>query len=174
MPNTNTAGAGRRKNAKWQLLAHQVAPKCERAGRVTAMAGVILPLLLIGGMKFTTVEIEALKPLISLTPWLSWMYPAFGEAGTSYILGVVEITTAAFLLARPWSAIAGAIGGALAALTFLVTCSIMLAFPIWEPTLGFPALGPAGQFLIKDIALLGVALVVLGESLARLDSRTDE
>ncbi len=174
MPNTKTAGAERQKNAKWQLLAHQVAPKCQRAGRVIALAGVILPLLLIGGMKFTTVEIEALKPLISLTPWLSWMYPVFGEAGSSYILGVIEITTAVLLLARPWSVIAGAMGGALAALTFLVTCSIMLAFPIWEPALGFPALGPAGQFLIKDIALLGVALVLLGESLARLESRTGE
>lgn len=145
-----------------------VSPKLVRAGRMTAFAGVVLPLLLIGGMKFTAVEIEALKPLISLTPWLAWMYPVFGEAGTSYLLGVVEISTALLLLASPWSAIAGVIGGALAALTFLVTCSIMLAFPIWEPSLGLPALGPAGQFLIKDITLLGVALVVLGESLARM------
>lgn len=45
----------------------------------------------------------------------------------------------------------------------------MVALPIWEPALGFPALGPAGQFLIKDIALLGIALVVLGESLNRLN-----
>jgi uncharacterized membrane protein YkgB len=57
----------------------------------------------------------------------------------------------------------------LAALIFLVTCSIMVALPIWEPTLGFPALGPAGQFLIKEIALLGIALVILGESLNRLN-----
>jgi uncharacterized membrane protein YkgB len=149
------------------LLAHTV--KVVRAGRIIAFAGVMLPLLLIGGMKFTAVEIEALKPLISLTPWLAWMYPAFGEAGTSYVLGVVEIATALLLLVSPWSAIAGIIGGATASLTFLVTSSIMLAFPIWEATLGFPALGPAGQFLIKDIALLGVSLVVLGDSLARVD-----
>lgn len=139
-----------------------------RAGRIIAFAGVVLPLLLIGGIKFTAVEIEALKPLISLTPWLAWMYPAFGEAGASYLLGVVEIATALLLLASPWSAIAGVVGGALASLTFLVTSSIMLAFPIWEPTLGFPALGPAGQFLIKDIALLGVSLMVLGDSLVRM------
>jgi len=145
-----------------------LSPKLVRAGRMIAFTGVVLPLLLIGGMKFTAVEIEALKPLISLTPWLAWMYPAFGEAGASYLLGVVEIATALLLLASPWSALAGVIGGALAALTFLVTSSIMLAFPIWEPSLGFPALGPAGQFLIKDIALLGVALVVTGESLARM------
>jgi reactive chlorine resistance protein C len=145
-----------------------LAPKLVCLGRITAFAGVVLPLLLIGGMKFTAVEIEALKPLISQTPWLAWMYPVFGEAGASYILGVVEIATAVLLIASPWSALAGVAGGALAALTFLVTCSIMLVFPIWEPTMGFPALGPAGQFLIKDIALLGLALVVLGESLSRL------
>ncbi|WP_426129532.1 DUF417 family protein [Pararhizobium sp. PWRC1-1] len=44
--------------------------------------------------------------------------------------------------------------------------------PIWEPSLGFPAIGPAGQFLIKDVALLGIALVVLGESLDRLNCRS--
>jgi uncharacterized membrane protein YkgB len=136
-----------------------------RAGRMVALAGVVLPLLLIGGMKFTQVEIEALKPLIGGTPWLAWMYPVLGEAGASYLLGVVEIVAALLLIACPWSARAGMAGGALAALIFLVTCSIMVALPVWEPTLGFPALGPLGQFLIKDVALLGIALVVLGESL---------
>ncbi|SJM29433.1 DUF417 family protein [Mesorhizobium delmotii] len=140
-----------------------------KAGRIVALTGVILPLLMIGGMKFTAVEIEALRPLIGGTPWLAWMYPAFGEAGASYVLGVVEIATALLLIASPWSTRAGVAGGALAALIFLVTCSIMVALPIWEPTLGFPALGPAGQFLIKDIALLGIALVILGESLNRLN-----
>ncbi|RWK63134.1 DUF417 family protein [Mesorhizobium sp.] len=140
-----------------------------KAGRILAVTGVIMPLLMIGGMKFTAVEIEALRPLIGGTPWLAWMYPVFGEAGASYVLGVVEIATALLLIASPWSARAGVAGGALATLIFLVTCSIMVALPIWEPALGFPALGPAGQFLIKDIALLGIALVILGESLNRLN-----
>ncbi|TIY10764.1 MAG: DUF417 family protein [Mesorhizobium sp.] len=140
-----------------------------KAGRILALIGVILPLLMIGGMKFTAVEIEALRPLIGGTPWLAWMYPVFGEAGASYVLGVVEIATALLLIASPWSTRAGVAGGALAALIFLVTCSIVVALPIWEPALGFPALGPAGQFLIKDIALLGIALVILGESLNRLN-----
>jgi uncharacterized membrane protein YkgB len=138
-----------------------------RLGRAIALIGVIAPLLLIGGMKFTEVEIEGLKPLIGGTPWLAWMYPVFGEAGASYVLGVVEIATALLLILSPWSARAGIIGGIVAALTFLVTCSIMVALPIWEPTLGFPALGPLGQFLIKDVALLGISLVVLGECLGR-------
>jgi uncharacterized membrane protein YkgB len=142
-----------------------------RLGRGIALVGAVLPLLMIGGMKFTSVEIEALRPLIAATPWLAWLYPLFGTAGASYLLGVVEIAAALLLLAAPVSARAGVLGGALAALTFAVTCSLMLALPIWEPTLGFPALGPIGQFLIKDVALLGIALVVLGESLGRLADR---
>jgi uncharacterized membrane protein YkgB len=125
---------------------------------------------LIGGLKFTQMEVEALKPLIGGTPWLAWLYPAFGEAGASYILGIVEIATASLLVASPWAARAGVAAGALASLTFLTTCSIMLALPIWDPALGFPALGPLGSFLIKDVALLGIAVVVLGESLGRLRS----
>jgi reactive chlorine resistance protein C len=139
-----------------------------QAGRTVALAGVVLPLLLIGGLKFTAGEVEALKPLISLTPWLAWMYPAFGTTGASYALGVVEVTTALLLIAGIRLPIAGVLGACLAALTFLVTSSIMLALPIWDPNLGFPALGSLGQFLIKDIALLGISLFLLGESLARL------
>jgi uncharacterized membrane protein YkgB len=140
-----------------------------RVGRVVALVGLVLPLLLIGGLKFTQFEVEALKPLIGGTPWLAWMYPVFGAAGASYLLGVVEIATALLLIASPWSPRAGVVGGALGALTFLVTTSLLFALPVWEASLGgFPALGPAGQFLIKDVALLGIALVVLGESLASI------
>ncbi len=139
------------------------------AGRAVALAGVVLPLLLIGLLKFTQVEVEALKPLIGGTPWLSWLYPVFGEVGASRLLGVVEIMTAVLLLASPWSPRAGVLGGALGAATFAVTVSIMLALPVWEASLGgFPWINPLGSFLIKDVALLGVSLVVLGECLARL------
>jgi reactive chlorine resistance protein C len=139
-----------------------------RVGRVLALAGVVLPLLLIGGLKFTQFEIEALKPLVGGAPWLAWMYTAFGEAGTSYLLGGVEITTALLLIASAWSPRAGVIGGALASLIFLTTTSLLFAIPIWEPAAGgFPALSGAGQFLLKDVALLGISLVVLSESMAR-------
>ncbi len=149
-----------------------VAGSIRRTGRVVALVGLVLPLLLIGGLKFTQFEVEALKPLIGGTPWLAWMYPVFGEAGASYLLGVVEILTVLLLLASPWWPRAGVVGGALGGLTFLVTTSLFLALPVWEASLGgFPALSGAGQFLIKDVALLGISLVVLGESLARVRGR---
>src|ERR687895_764431 len=151
------------------LQGTNVARSVQRVGRVVALVGVVLPLLLIGGLKFTQLEVEALKPLIGGTPWLAWMYSVFGEAGTSYMLGVVEITTALLLIASPWFPHAGMVGGALGALIFLTTTSLFFAIPIWEPAAGgFPAINGAGSFLIKDVALLGVSLLVMGESLARL------
>jgi uncharacterized membrane protein YkgB len=150
-------------------IGRTVACSIQRVGRGVALVGVVLPLLLIGGLKFTQVEVEALKPLIGGTAWLAWMYPVFGEAGASYLLGAVEIATALLLIASPWSARAGVVSGALGGLTFLITTSLLFALPVWEPSLGgFPALSGAGQFLIKDVALLGISLAVLGESLARI------
>jgi reactive chlorine resistance protein C len=136
------------------------------AGRAIALAGVVLPLFLIGILKFTQYEIDGLKPFIGGTPWLAWLYPAFGEAGASYLLGIVEIITAALFVASPWSTRAAVAAGALGALTFAVTVSILFAMPIWEDSAGgFPFLNGNGQFLIKDVALLGISLVVLGEGL---------
>jgi reactive chlorine resistance protein C len=154
----------------------------ERAGQIVAFVSVVLPLLMIGGLKFTDVEVEALKPLIQGTPWLAWVYGAFGHEGATYLLGMVEITTAVFLLASPWSVRAGVAGASLACVIFAVTSSLMLALPIWDERLGgFPALNGAGQFLIKDLALLGISISILSRNLIRLsisalpsDHRSDD
>lgn len=147
----------------------KVASTVRRVGRAIALTGVVLPLLLIGGLKFTQFEIDALKPLIGSAPWLAWMYAAFGEARTSYLLGVVEITTALLLIVSFRFPRAGVVGGAVGAVIFLVTTSLLFAIPIWEPAAGgFPALNGAGSFIIKDVALLGISLVVMGESIARI------
>ena len=144
----------------------------QRIGNMVLLAGVSLPLLMIGGVKFTAFEVEALKPLIGGTPWMAWLYDAFGYTGAARLLGVVEIIAAGLLLASPWLPRAGIAGAALAAGLFLGTISMMLALPVWEPTAGgFPALGGLGQFLIKDIALLGGSLLILGQALERSRSR---
>ncbi|MBN2993614.1 DUF417 family protein [Pseudomonas cedrina subsp. fulgida] len=143
--------------------------KLNKASRTIALSGVVLPLLMIGLLKFTQIEAQVLVPLISGTPWLAWLYPAFGETGTSYLLGVVEILTALLLIVSPWSARAAIAGGLLAALIFFTTVSMLLVLPIWEAgSGGFPWLNFLGTFLIKDVALLGVSLVILAEGLQRL------
>lgn len=151
----------------WSTLAS--GSRLKRVGRVIAVLGVALPLLLIGHSKFAAFEVEALKPLIGGTPWLAWMYAVSSPIEVSRFLGVVEMSTALLLLASPWTARAGVVGGALGALTFCVTASILAALPIWDAGWGgLPALNGLGGFLIKDIALLGISLVVLGESADRM------
>lgn len=88
-----------------------VADRIVAVGQFVALLGVVLVLLSIGGLKFTQIEIDGLKPIIEPTPWLAWMYPAFGEAGASYLLGVVELATAFLLMLSPWSVRAGVVGG---------------------------------------------------------------
>jgi uncharacterized membrane protein YkgB len=45
---------------------------------------------------------------------------------------------------------------------------LLLCPPAWDANLGgFPALSPLGQFLIKDIALLGASLLAVGECLSQ-------
>jgi uncharacterized membrane protein YkgB len=140
-----------------------------RVGRGIALYGVVAVLLLIGGLKFTAAEIAALENLIPPTPWLAWLYPVFGKAGASYLLGVVEIIAGLLLAISPWSSLAKAAGGLLASLIFIVTSSLLLALPVGEPSAGgLPALNGLGQFLIKDVVLLGVALSVAADGLADL------
>ncbi|MBD8687729.1 DUF417 family protein [Rhizobium sp. CFBP 13717] len=144
-----------------------------KIGRGVALAGVVLPLLLIGVLKYTQIEVDALKPLITNTPWLSWLYPVFGEVGATALLGTAEIFTAILLIASIWSARAGVLGGAIGSMTFLTTVSVMFALPIWYADLGgFPWINPVGQFLLKDVSLLGVSIFILGESIARVRAQT--
>ena len=75
--------------------------------------------------------------------------------------------TAVLIAARPFSPRASAVGSALAVGMFLTTLSFLITTPgVWEPSAGgFPALsGKPGQFLIKDLALLGISLWSLGEA----------
>lgn len=80
---------------------------------------------------------------------------------------MAEVGVAILIALRPWSAKASATGSALAVLMFLTTLSFLISTPEWEPSLGgFPSLsGGVGQFLLKDVVLLGAALWSLGESL---------
>ena len=50
---------------------------------------------------------------------------------------------------------------------FLMTLSFLFSTPGWESSLGgFPSLsGGVGQFLLKDLVLLGAAIWSLGEAL---------
>ena len=136
-------------------------------GRYVMLYGLVLVFGWIGAMKFTAYEAGAIEGLVASSPILSWLYAVFDQRGVANLIGAIEITAAALLALRPWSAIAGAAGSLIAAATLCATLTLLFSAPGWEPSLGgFPALSVVpGQFLIKDAVLLGVALWTLGDSL---------
>jgi reactive chlorine resistance protein C len=89
-------------------------------------------------------------------------------------IGVAELTIEILIALRHWYPKACAIGSAGAVLMFLTTLSFLFSTPGWEPSLGgFPALsGDVGEFLIKDVVLLGAALWSLGEALTAINTRS--
>jgi uncharacterized membrane protein YkgB len=123
----------------------------------------------IGLMKFTPVEAEAIRPLVEHSPLMSWASNALGVRPFSNLVGAAEVTIAVLIALRPVAARASALGSALAVGMFATTLSFLLTTPgVWEASLGgFPAISVVpGQFLLKDVVLLGAALWSLGEALA--------
>jgi uncharacterized membrane protein YkgB len=139
----------------------------EVAGRVLARYGLVVVVGWVGLMKFTAYEAEGIRLYVANSPLLSWVYGPLSVRSFSAVLGVVEIAIAILIAARPYSPRASALGSALAVGMFLTTLSFLVTTPgVWEPSAGgFPALsGKPGQFLIKDLPLLGISLWSLGEA----------
>src|SRR5512135_1315322 len=142
-------------------------------GMHIARYGLAIVLLWIGGMKFTAYEAEGIKPLVANSPLMGSVYRVMSVGGFSSLLGVVEIAIGVLIALRPVWPMGSAVGSGLAAGMFLTTLSFLVTTPGWEPSLGgFPALSAMpGQFLLKDVVLLGVALSSAGEALEAVRRR---
>jgi uncharacterized membrane protein YkgB len=144
-----------------------VSSRIEGVGRELARYGLVVVVGWIGLMKFTAYEAEGISTYVANSPLMSWVYGFMSHRGFSAVLGVVELSVAILIAARWFSPRASVVGSVLAVGMFLTTLSFLATTPgVWEPSAGgFPALsGFPGQFLIKDLALLGISLWSLGES----------
>ncbi len=141
----------------------------ETAANLLIRYGLVLVIGWIGAMKFTSYEAHGIQPLVAHSPLLGWMYKLLSVQAFSNLLGIVEIAIAALIALRPLSAKLSAIGSAAAVLMFLTTLSFLFSTPGWEPSLGgFPALSALpGQFLLKDIVLLGAAVSTFAEAVRK-------
>jgi reactive chlorine resistance protein C len=140
--------------------------RVQAVGSLVLRYGLVLVIGWIGLMKFTEYEAKGIQPLVAHSPLMSWMYGFLTVRAFSNALGVVEVAIAILIGLRPWSAKASALGSAGAVLMFLSTLSFLFSTPGWEPSLGgFPSLSAMpGQFLLKDVVLLGAAIWSLGEA----------
>jgi len=122
--------------------------------------GLVFLLVMWGAAKFTAFEAVAILPLVEHSPFLAWLYPIFGTRGTSALFGVFEVTVGLLIATRRWLPRVSGYASLAAAGMFVITLSFLFTTPgVLEPT------NPSGGFLMKDIELLGAALVTFAEAL---------
>ena len=139
----------------------------ENIGTIIIRYGLVIILLAVGALKFTAYEAEGIQGLVANSPLMSWTYSVFTVRSLSAILGVVEIVLGLLIATRPFAPQISAIGSIGAIFMFLVTLSFILTTPgVWQAGYGFPFPSPMpGQFLVRDIMLLGAAIWTAGEAL---------
>ncbi|CAN5700250.1 DUF417 family protein [soil metagenome] len=138
----------------------------EVAGRYLLRYSLVVILLWVGALKFTSYEALIIEPLVDSSPILSWTYELFSVRTFSRLLGVFEITIALMIAARPFARTISAAGSLGAIVLFLVTLTFVFSSPdAWQPGYGVPYLSPMpGQFVAKDVALLAIAVWTAGEA----------
>lgn len=130
-----------------------------RLGVIVSRYGLVAILLLIGVEKFTPAEAKGIRPLIDHSPLMAWMYSVMSQQLVSNLIGVIEVLVAMLMALRPLSARMSFFGSVGAGATLLITVSFLITTPgVFIPGHWFPVLGDIGQFLIKDLVLLGAAL----------------
>ena len=166
----------------------------ESVGIAFTRIAMIIVLLWIGGLKVAQYESEGIVPFVANSPFMSFLmdspqeYKAHinpegklvpenkawhAEHGTytaGYLIGAVIVSLGILLALHPWFPQAAAIGSLLVFGMSLVTLSFLVTTPeSWVPALGdvdhgFPYLSGRGRLVIKDVIMMGGALVTMANS----------
>jgi reactive chlorine resistance protein C len=134
--------------------------RLQTLGAAVIRYGLAAVILFIGALKFTKFEAENIRLLVAHSPMLSWLQSALGVRGSSKLIGIVEIALGLGILAYRLSPRLSGFASLGACGMFLTTLSFLFTTPGAAP---WGATGP-GQFLLKDIVLLGAALYTAGVS----------
>jgi uncharacterized membrane protein YkgB len=144
-----------------------------RSSRTTDIAtlvaryGLVIVLAWFGAMKFTSYEAQGISHWVASSPLLGWIYNVMSIDAFGRLNGSIELVVAALLAVKPWFPKASVVGGVFAVLFFVTTLSFMITTPgVGEASAGgFPILSADGEFLMKDIANLGLALWLLADAI---------
>ncbi|MGE0220038.1 YkgB family protein [Mycolicibacterium sp.] len=149
------------------LTAPRTLTTLEPIGAALARYGLVVVIAWIGALKFTAFEAQGIAPLVSHSPLMSWVYDVFSVGTFSALLGVLELTAAALIAVKPWWPKLSIAGSVIAVGLFTATLSFLFTTPgVFEASAGgFPVLSSTGQFLIKDVALIGIAVWTLTDAL---------
>ena len=112
---------------------------------------------------------EMLVPLISHSPVVFWLLPAFGVRGAGYFLGTSEMIFGTLILLGYWNPRLGILGALGSIVTFVGTTSIIPFLPgAWaQEAGGFPIMTLPVGFLTKDVLFLIASVYLLKQDLTR-------
>ncbi|OBI80825.1 YkgB family protein [Mycobacterium sp. 1245805.9] len=149
-------------------------PRTTGIAPLVARYGLVIVLAWFGAMKFTNYESQGISHWVAHSPFLGWVYEAMSIDTFGLVNGSLELITAALLAVKPWFPKASVVGGIFACLFFVTTLSFMITTPgVGEASAGgFPVLSADGEFLMKDIALFGLALWLLADAVDATRERT--
>ncbi|WP_101949737.1 YkgB family protein [Mycobacterium sp. 3519A] len=129
--------------------------------------GLVVVIGWIGALKFADFEAHQIQPLVANSPAMGWLYQIFPVYTFSALLGAFEITAAVLVAIKPIAPRISIAGSLMSIVLFLATVSFLFSTPgVSEPAGGgFPALSLTGEFLLKDIPLLGLSFWTLADSI---------
>jgi reactive chlorine resistance protein C len=141
---------------------------------VLSRYGLVVVIGWIGALKFANFEAHQIQPLVANSPFMGWLYNFLPVYTFSALLGVVELAAAVLLAIKPLAPKLSIIGSLLAIVLFVSTVSFLFTTPgIGEPAGGgFPALSLTGEFLLKDIPLLGLSFWTLADAIRAVRRQT--
>lgn len=177
------------KNSIANFIAH-----LDQFGKKAVRLGIVVVFLWIGGLKFFTYEADGIVPFVANSPFMSFFYHHPDEYkrhmnkegelipenhqwhvenntyGFSAGLGILLVTMAILVALYKVVPFASMIGSILIFIMTLGTLSFLVTTPeSWVPHLtdhdwGFPFLSARGRLVIKDIVILGGAIITMSES----------
>jgi uncharacterized membrane protein YkgB len=134
---------------------------------VLSRYGLVIVIGWIGALKFANFEAHQIQPLVANSPFMGWLYNFLPVYTFSALLGVVELVAAVLIAIKPLAPRLSIVGSLLAIVLFVSTVSFLFTTPgVAEPAGGgFPALSLTGEFLLKDIPLLGLSFWTLADAI---------
>jgi uncharacterized membrane protein YkgB len=148
-------------------------PAIDAIAGVLGRYGLVIVIGWIGALKFANLEAHQIQPLVAHSPFMGWLYDFLPVYTFSALLGVFEVAAAILLAVKPVAPRLSILGSLMYIVLFVFTVSFLFSTPgIGEPAGGgFPAISLTGEFLLKDIPLLGLSFWTLADSIRAAQRR---
>ncbi|MEP6948095.1 MAG: DUF417 family protein [Ginsengibacter sp.] len=148
------------------IIRNDNAVTLERLGTIVIRYALVITLLWVGSLKFTTYEAMGVHGHAVTSPFLSWLANMMTVQSFSELIGVIEIILGFLIAIKPVAPKISYYGSLGSIIMFLITLSFIFTdTDVWQTGYGFPAASPAGQFLLKDLLFFGAAIFTAGDAL---------